>query len=203
MHPADQSYTVRANAFTPAKTYRLASDGLAIADEAGPPRLVAWREITAVDLVYAATRYADNRYLCRLQLRSGGREELVSCSYDGFAKFRDQAAAFNVFVRALHATLAGQSAATRFGRDKSPWVQRVRWAVAAGLIAMVAVLVVVMAQHGFPRWLTAVKLLLTLVMLPALLRWVKLSRGGHYDPRAIPAGRLPVERGAASPGGVP
>lgn len=203
MHPADQSYTVRANAFTPAKTYRLASDGLAIADDAGPPRLIPWWEITAVDLEYAATRYANNRYLCRLQLRSGVREELVSCSYEGFAKFRDQAAAFNVFVRALHATLAGQSAATRFGRDKSPWVQRVRWAMAAGLIAMVAVLVVVMAQHGFPRWLTAVKLLLTLVMLPALLRWVKLSRGGHYDPRAIPAGRLPVERGAASPGGVP
>lgn len=202
MHPADQSYTVRANAFTPAKTYRLASDGLAIADEAGPPRLVAWREITAVDLVYAATRYADNRYLCCLQLRSGVREELVSCSYEGFAKFRDQAASFNAFVRALHSTLAAQGAPVRFGRDEGPWVQRGRRAVAAGLVASVAVLVVVMAQHGFPRWLTAVKLLLILAMLPALLRWVKRSQGGQYDPHAIPTCRLPVERGAAAPGGA-
>lgn len=202
MAASDPTYTVRADAFTPVKTFRLASDGLAIADEAGPPRLIAWREITAVDLVYAATRYADNRHLCRLQLRSGGREELVSCSYDGFATFRDQAAAFNAFVRALHSTLAAQGAPVRFGRDESPWVQRGRWAAAAGLVASVAVLVVVMAQHGFPRWLTAVKLLLVLAMLPALLRWVKRSQGGQYDPLAIPAGRLPTEPGADAPGGA-
>jgi hypothetical protein len=136
------------------------------------------------------------------QLRSGVREELVSYSCEGFAKFRDQAAAFNAFIRALHATLAVQGMSVRFERDEYPWVQRGRWAVAAGLIAMVAVLVVVMAQHGFPRWLTAVKLLLILALLPALLRWVRLSRGGHYDPHAIPVGGLPVERGAAAPGSV-
>lgn len=202
MAASDPCYTVRANAFTPAKTYRLAPDGLAIADDAGPPRLIPWREITAVDLVYAATRYADNRYLCRLQLRSGVREELVSCSYEGFAKFRDQAAAFNAFVRALHATLAGQGMPVRFGRDESPWVQRGRRAVAAGLIAMVVVLAAVMALQGFPRWLTVVKLVLLIAMLPALLRWVKRSQSGRYDPHAIPAGRLPTEPGTAAPGGA-
>lgn len=198
-----QSYTVQANAFTPVKTYRLAADGLAIGDDAGPPRVIPWPEIVAVDLVYAATRYADNRHLCRLQLRSGGREELVSCSYEGFARFRDQAAAFNGFVRHLHEALAGQGAPVRFGRDESPWVQRSRWAVTVGLIAVVGALTGVMALQGFPRWLTAAKLLLILAVLPALMRWVKRSQGGQYDPHAIPAGRLPTERGADVPGGAP
>jgi hypothetical protein len=202
MNPADQTYTVRANAFSPAKTYRIAAEGLAIGDDAGPPRLIPWQDIGAVDLVYAATRYADNRYLCRLQLRSGVREELVSCSYEGFAKFRDQATAFNAFVRRLHEILAARGTEVRFGRDESPWMQRGRWAVMAGLVAMVLVLAVVMVQQGFPRWLTAVKLLLILAMLPALLRWVQRSRGGRYDPRAIPAMRLPSEESVSRQGGT-
>lgn len=202
MPSLEHAYTVRANAFTPAKTYRLAPDGLAVGDDAGPPRLIPWREITAVDLVYAATRYADNRHLCRLQLRSGAREELVSCSYEGFAKFRDQAAAFNAFVRHLHEVLAAQGTSVRFGRDESRWVRRCRWAAAAGLTGMVVVLAVGMAWQGFPRGLTVVKLLLLLALLPALWRWVRRSPGGPYDPLDIPAGRLPAEREAGAPGGA-
>ena len=159
MNSTDQSYTVRPNALTSSKTYRIEAGGLVVADEAGPPRSIPWAEITAVDLVYAATRYAENRYLCHLQLRSGAREELVSCSYEGFANFRDQAAAFNAFVRSLHATLAAQGTPVRFGREESSWVQRGRQAVTVGLIVMVIAIAVVMAQQGFPRWMTVLKLL--------------------------------------------
>lgn len=203
MPEVDHAYTVQATAFTPAKTYRLASDGLTVGDDAGPPRLILWREIMAVDLVYAATRYADNRHRCRLQLRSGGREELVSCSYEGFAKFRDQAVGFNAFVRALHTRLAVQEAPVCFGRAESRWARRGRWAGAVGLTAIVVVLAAGMARHEFPRGLTVMKLLLLLALLPALWRWVKRSPGGPYDPHAIPAGRLPTEREAGAPGGAP
>ena len=153
MNSTDQSYTVRPNALTSSKTYRIEAGGLVVADEAGPPRSIPWAEITAVDLVYAATRYAENRYLCHLQLRSGAREELVSCSYEGFANFRDQAAAFNAFVRSLHATLAAQGTPVRFGREESSWVQRGRQAVTVGLIVMViAIAVVILGLTGLVLW---------------------------------------------------
>lgn len=195
MRAANHTYTVRANAFTPAKTYRLTSDGLTIAAEGDEtPRTIRWGEIVAVDLVYAATRYAGNRRLCRLQLRNGAREELVSCSYEGFAKFRDQATAFNAFVRALHEALVTHGNAVRFGREASAWARHGRLAVAAGLTLAVLGLAVAMSLHGVARGWLVVKLFVLVAMLPPLLRWAGQSRGGRYDPCAIPAERLPEEQ---------
>ncbi|GAB1487927.1 hypothetical protein MASR2M8_03690 [Opitutaceae bacterium] len=188
---AEMFYAFRPDAFSPARTHRIERAGLLVTDESGRSELIRWDEITAVDLIYAPNRFATNRHVCRLFRRTGQWLEIASCSYERLATFRDQAASFNDFVRALHRSLAAGDRPVAFGRAEAVWKPPLCWATAGILLVMMAGLVGGMALGGVARWLTAVKILIIIALTPALLRWVKRSPGGIYDPRAIPSRRLP------------
>ncbi len=195
-------YSVRADAFSSVRTYRIDVDGLVITEAVDRTERIRWEEIAVVDLMYAPNRFAPNRHVCRLIRHNGCGLDIPSCSYEGLATFRDQANAFTDFVHALHETLADKNHPVTFGRAEAGWRQPLRWTVVSVLLVGLAGWVATLALSGVDRWLTAAKLLLLIALTPVLLRWVKRSQGGTYDPRAIPSRRLPepgsltIEEGA-------
>lgn len=183
-------YVTRDHPLSLEQTWELAGRALCVGDGCGLPLAVPLGEIAAVRLEYAPTRAEPNRYRCTLTRRDGGELAFFNRTVRGGAEFEDRSAAFNDFVRTLHAVLAREAPGCRFrgGVPAGTYALNVLAVAFTGAVLLVAAVFVVSNGLG---WLILLKVAVLAVFAPTLFRWLARNRPVRYAAGAIPARVLP------------
>jgi hypothetical protein len=184
-------YRFRANAFVGERTYRLTEDALTWEQAGKPLDGVFYDEIAEVRMSYAPTRVSTNRYRTQIIFRKGGMAELFNTHYAGFADLPEKNAEYNAFVRELHRRLAEKGTQTTFHQGSSRAGYAANMLLTIFIFAGLAFVFVFFLNFGL-IWIAAVKLAIILFFLPVLIRFMRRSKPGTYDPRALPAAVLPT-----------
>ena len=117
--PDPSVYRFRPNAFAGTRTVSLTDDALVVEEDGKPRDGAFFDEIAEVQLAYAPTRFATNRYRARIVYRKGGMAELTNESYRSLGDFKEQNAEYAAFLTELHRRLAARGRAVRFVRGSS------------------------------------------------------------------------------------
>jgi hypothetical protein len=184
------TYSMRANAFVPRRTYKLTDDALTWQDEGKPLDGVFFDQIGEVRLSYTPTRAVTRRFRTQVILRAGGMVELFNMSYRGFADFEDRSEAYVAFVTELHRRLAarGKDVRYRAGNTVFGYVANLATAAFTFLgLALVLLLLPIVAVSG----LIIVKLVIIAAFIPTLIRYIRRARPMTYAPLAIPPEMMP------------
>jgi hypothetical protein len=183
------------------REWRVEENALVSRRAGGGERRTAWRDIVAVRLCFAPTRFKPWRYVFELQRRDGGKFELDNAHYRGAGDFEERSEAYVVFVRAALARIAAENPKARALIGETP--KRYFFLLLTSLVvlggAAFALIAVRTPLDDLP-YANVVKLALILLMLPVFGRWVlgAMPRGVPLD--AIPARALPLTRaGGANP----
>lgn len=190
------SYATRNDAFSLARVWTLEGATLRITDSKGGERLIPLAGVNDVRLEFAPTRPELNRFRCRLTLRSGEKLEFFNRTYAGLYDFRDTSADYSGFVRALTAALARHAPGCRClaGASGATYVLSVLATV--GLVLCLGLISVFLLASGL-TWLIAIKLVIVIFYVPALVRWLKRNRPRPLNPVALAPAVLPVTASAA------
>ncbi len=189
--PDPSVYRFRPNAFAGTRTVRLTDDALVV-EEDGKPRDGAFLdEIAEVQLAYAPTRFATNRYRARIVYRKGGMVELTNESYRSLGDFKEQNAEYAAFLTELHRRLAARGCAVRFVRGSSTAAYIGNAVLTAFIFACLAAIFVMLVAWGL-YWIAVVKVAIILFFVPTLIRFMRRARPGGYDPTNLPADMLPA-----------
>lgn len=185
---AQPAYAIRHDVLEPARTLRLAAEGLAIEDGDGRSTLLPYREIVRVRLRYFPTRVQTNRFECLVTTRL--RDLKFSNEfYRGIARFDDRSAEYRRFVTAICQRLAAENPGIEFltGRNTGSLVAEY------GFLALMALLLgwILWITDSPLGWLIWVKLGLLVFFLPTLIRYVRRSQPARFDPQHIPERVLP------------
>jgi len=188
------AYIARANVLEYEATWRLGADALEL--QGGPASTpdavmrVPYREIVAVRLSYAPSRFDHARYRCDLHMRSGQRLAILSTHYAGIANFEDRGASYAPFVRALIARVAEANPAVRLQSGKNVLVYMAEHVF---LIVAFALLVVVLSAFG-PSYLSesSTKLLVVVAAIPVLIAYARKNCPRRFRPDGIPDDVLPA-----------
>lgn len=183
-------YGLRANAFQGARTYRITDDALTWEEPGKPIDGVFFDDIAEVQMTYAPTRVARNRYRTRVVFRQGGMIELLNTEYVGFANFAEKNEEYSAFVRELHHRLAARGSKAVFRKGSSAAAYFGNLLLTAFIFAMIAIAFVLLLSVGF-LWIAIVKLAIVLFFVPTLLRYMRRSTPATYDPSSLPADALP------------
>lgn len=191
-------YATRNHAFMPACVWTLEGAKLRIQDTKGGDRVVPLAEVKEMGLDFAPTRPELNRFRCRLAFRDGGSLEFFNRTYAGVYDFRDTSAAYVAFVQALAAALVSHAPGCRFfsGATRASYLLSVL--STAGLFLCLGLISFFLLASGL-SWLIAVKLLILIFYLPALVRWLARNRPRPLVPSSIPSGLLPATESTARP----
>lgn len=184
-------YATRNDAFSPARTFELAAQGVVVDSPDKAKREIPFRDIVGIELAFAPTRPERNRYRCGLLLQKGETIEFFNRTYRGVYDFHDTSAEYVAFVRALHEAVAQRNPACRFAAGVSGGRYALNVAALVFAALVVAVALVCFLLIGLV-WVVAVKLILIAFYAPAALRWLKRNQPRTYDPRAIPSELLPT-----------
>ncbi|HVY20508.1 MAG TPA: hypothetical protein VHA70_10580 [Bauldia sp.] len=188
--PDTPTYTVRANAFVPTRTYRLTGDALTWQDDGRPLDGVFLDQIAEVRLAYAPTRVVTRRFRMRVILKAGGMVELFNQSYRGFADFEDQSAGYATFVAEFHRRLAAQGRDVRYRSGNTPAGYVANLFVALLTFAALAFVLLLFPIAALPG-IIILKLAIIAAFIPTLLRYLRRARPLTYDPLAVPQEMLP------------
>jgi hypothetical protein len=190
----EPEYRSRHDVLEQARTFRLGEAGLLIADDAGPPAVLAYAEIRQVRLRFFPTRVQTNRFECLVDA-PGRTLKFSNEFYRGIASFDDQSASYRKFVTALCRRVAAANPRATFLTGRDGWVLGLEWSF---LLLMALLLGWILWITDSPLgWLIWVKLGLIVVFLPTLWRYFKRSRATRFDPQAIPEDVLPAADGAS------
>jgi hypothetical protein len=185
------SYTVRANAFTGRRTFRLTDNALTWEEDGKPLDGVFYDDVAEVRMRYAPSRAWTNRYVAQILFREGGMVELSNMDFVGFANMREQNADYAAFLRAFHRRLAERNATAIFRKGSSAAAYAGNLALTAFILAMIVLAAVLLVTWGFV-WIAAVKLVIVVLFVPVLFRFIRRAKPETYDPRALPADALPA-----------
>lgn len=188
------SYVFRENAFAKRRTYRLTADALTWEEDGGPLDGVFYDDIAEVQMTYAPTRFATNRYRTQIIFRQGGMVNLFNTDYAGIGDFPEKNAEYAAFVRELHKRLAAHGTNTVFRKGNSTVAYALNLALAIFIFAMIALAFVLLFNFGL-MWIAVVKLIVVLVFVPVLIRYIRRVRPESYDPLALPPDAVPEATG--------
>ncbi len=184
-------YRLRANAFVKPRIYRLTEDALTWEEEGGKLDGVFYDGIAEVQLAFAPTRIATNRYRARIILKAGGMAELFNMDYRGFASFAEHDADYVAFLTELHRRLAAHGKGVVFRHGNSPTGYILNVALTIFIFVMIALAFLLLFSWGGPL-VAIVKLAILLFFVPVLVRYLRKARPGTYDPLNLPAAVLPT-----------
>jgi hypothetical protein len=184
------TYTFTENAFAKPRTYRLTEDALTWEQEGEPLDGVFYDDIAEVQMAYVPSRLVRNRYRTRIVFRQGGMVNLLNTDFTGFGSFTEKNREYTAFVRELHRRLAekGKDVVYRKGSGTAAYVANV--ALTIFIFAMIAIAFLFLFNLGVV-WIAVVKLAILLFFIPTLIRFIRRSRPGSYDPLAPAEDMLP------------
>lgn len=183
-------YATRNHAFAKETTWVLDGDTLRVEDGAGPPRMMALRDIASVRLEFSPTRFERNRFRCRLKPRNGAALEFFNWRYAGLANFPDTSAEYVPFVRELVAALLRHAPGCRF-QGGVTWLSYTLNLLLTGFVLVCLALVSLFLYQNSLSWLIGLKVLILIFYVPTLVYWLKRNRPRTFVPPTIPDELLP------------
>jgi hypothetical protein len=169
------SYAKRDNAFERGDhVWRVGPDALVWFRPDGSSVTTLWRDISAVRLAYAPTRFKPERHLIELRTRQGRRLIIDNIHFRGVGAFETRSQAYSAFARAVLDQVAAHAP------DARAWLGASSAAYGMQLAAMVAGLglaaVVLIGLPTPPGPLLLVKLALIALALPVAILWAVRAR---------------------------
>jgi hypothetical protein len=149
-----------------------------------------------VTLDFRPTRADRNCFRCRLTLRTGLRIEILNRTWRGPMNFADTSADYVAFVRAVIAAVAVHAPSCEY-RAGTSWVHYVLNVFATGYIGVCFTAIAYFLSRVGLTWMVAIKVLLILFYVPALIYWLVRNRPRRFTPHRIPPHVLPAS--AATP----
>lgn len=189
---SEPRYATRNHAFTSACTWVLANDGTLLREDGGgPPQVFLLRDVVRCSLDFRPTRADRNCFRCRLTFRTGIRLEILNRTWKGPFNLVDTSAAYVAFIRALVAAFARHAPHCEY-RAGTSWLHYVLNALATAFIAVCFAAIAFFLSRVGLTWVVAIKVLLILFYVPALIFWLVRNRPRQFVPSAIPAEVLPA-----------
>jgi hypothetical protein len=149
------TYVFRENAFAKRRTYRLTHNALTWQEDGAPLDGVYYDDIAKVQMTYAPTRFATNRYRTRIIFRRGGMVNLFNTDYTGIGAFPEKNADYAAFVRELHKRLAKRGTNTAFRKGNSGVGYVVNLVLTVFIFAMIALAFLLLFNFGL-MWVAVV-----------------------------------------------
>lgn len=187
------THVARRSALEKETCWRLRRDGL---EESRPDRAMRfcrYADVVFARLQHAPSRVDQNRFVCDLRTRDGGRFILVSSHYAGFAQFEDRGATYAVLVRGLLARVGRANPSCRFLAGTSPWQYYGLLGVLAAAIAILFWALDVVghfAEGGVAGW---VRLGAVASLVPIGWAFLRANRPGTFAAHAVPDRLLPPQ----------
>lgn len=182
-------YHTRNNQLSPATTWTLDETGVRMTNTAVDTR-IDWSEIREIRLQYAPTRYIANRYTCQINLVSGGSVWFSSHHVDGSFSEEDRGQEYERFVRELMKQAVAHNPSCRLASGAGAWSYFSKLLIMSFSTWMLFVLFKLFMAFGL-TWLAVLKLTVVALLVPRLLRWLKVSKGKSFTVYSIPPGVLP------------
>ncbi len=174
------------------REWRVEEGVLRSVSAAGRERCLTWSDVVSVRLHCSPARARPWRYVFALQSKDGRKTEIDNCHLVSIGAYEDRSASFTPFVRAALARVAAASPKARALIGETP--KRYLFLLLVSLLGFAALAVCLIAVRtpldSLP-YAAAVKLGVTLLMLPIFWRWVlgAMPRGVTLDEvpdRALP-----------------
>lgn len=162
--------------------------GLRVCDHQGSENMIPWREIRAVRVAYAPTRFKTWRHLLELTLADRSRLTIDNVHFRGVGNFENRSETYIPFVLAVVEQLKVENpqVPVRAGAATLGY-----WGAATFVtlvFAILAMLLLIMPIAGLLVW---VKLGIIAFFLPALAAWFVKARPRAVSLHTIPADSLP------------
>lgn len=187
------THVARRSALEKETCWRLLPEGLEESRPDRTTRFCRYADIVFVRLQHAPSRVDQNRFVCDLRTRDGGRFILVSSHYVGFAQFEDRGATYAVVVRELLARVGRENPSCHFLAGTPAWQY---YGLAGLIIAMVLFLFWALdvvghfAEGGVAGW---VRLAAVASLVPIGWAFLRANRPGTFPAHAIPDRLLPPQ----------
>ena len=186
--PAPVRLEYRRSRNEPTATAELLDEGITLAPEDAPRRLVPYGNIVSVRLSETSVRGMPDRFTCSVELRSGEILLFDSIAYVSFFSAY-KPTAYRPFVEELHARLlVGKYRVTYMAGDKTGrFALHVLLTIGVGFVGMVSVIM----QISKPWWRPLTTALVFGGVLFAQIRHLRVNETRQYDPHALPQELLP------------
>ncbi len=186
------SYTCRLHAFKRPTTYTLDDDTLHWLDDKGEGGTLPLRETSALHLKYEPTRFAEDRYLARIESPNQSIT-LSNLSYVSIADFHPVDQAYREFVTTLTRRIVDQSpTAEIYGGDKA-FTYRVYQLISVAVLLLILGGVWFLYAIDLPE-IIGLKVLLLIYYLPKLKAYMDANKPKQLDPLELPEAFLPQAR---------
>ncbi len=183
------NYQCRLTAFKTATTYQLDDNALHWQDEKGESGTLALRDITSLYLKHEPTRFAQDRYLARIEA-PGQSITLSNLSFVGFADFRPDDHAYRDFIIALARRIAIQSPSAEMRGGDKALTYRIYQVISIAVLLLLLGVAWLLYTIDLPE-IIGLKVLLLLYYLPKMKAYMDANKPAQLDPLHLPELLLP------------
>lgn len=183
------SYTCRLHAFRRPTTYTLGHDTLHWRDDKGQEGALPLRETTSLHLKYEPTRFAEDRYLAKIESPNQSIT-LSNLSYVGIADFHPDDRAYREFVIALGRRIADQAPTAEVRGGDRASTYRLYQLISAAVLLLILGIAWLLYTLDLPE-IIGLKLLLLIYYLPKLKAYMDANKPKPLDSLDLPEGLLP------------
>jgi len=183
------SHTCRLHAFKRPTTYTLDERTLQWRDDTGTTGALPLREITSLHLKYEPTRFAEDRYLAKIESPNQSIT-LSNLSYVGIADFHRHDQAYRAFVIALGRRIADQSPSAEMRGGDKVFTYRLYQLISLAVLLLILGVAWFLYTVDLPE-IIGLKLLLLVYYLPKLKAYLDANKPKRLDPHQLPEAFLP------------